>query len=422
MNDLEKRWKTRIALVEKAIGLVAICQDEKIAYLNEAGAEMLGLAGPEDVSGKRITDFFHEDYKEIADLGLEVFAEDETLMFLKLIRQDGQEVEVEIRVSLLDFEGEKSFMLEAHNITNLLRASRALRSREQRLEGILNTVADGIVTIDDRGLIETFNPAAEHIFGFSEKEAIGRDIRALIPDPSEEEAPGLFEMEWARMLASESEAVGKRKGGDTFPVELAIRELRQGSHLSFTGIVRDITARKKAEEKVLSLAHFDQLTGLPNRYLLGDRLDEAIKRAKRHKLEVGLMFIDLDGFKRVNDTFGHAAGDGVLKQIADRIKTCVRNTDSVARVGGDEFVVLLEDIHKVEESADLAQKILAGLSLPFEIDDQTCAVGASIGISIYPEHADSSAGLLDCADKAMYKVKHGEANHFVIYEPDEEQS
>lgn len=414
---LDPSWEPRLSLLNQITNLVAVCRDGKIVYINPAGAELLGFSKPEKALGEVVADFFHEDYREIADLGLEVFAEDDTLMFVKLVRHDSKEVEVEIRVERLPMEGEVSYLLEAHDITQHLRTARALRSREQRLEGILNTVADGVITVDDNGGIQTFNPAAEKIFGFKKDEVIGRNIRVLLPHPLKEGFSREMGAEWAKILSTGKEVFGMRKDGVTFPMEMAVRELRQGENLSFTGIVRDITARKKAEEKVYNLAHFDHLTGLPNRYLLGDRLDEALKRAKRSKREISVMFMDLDGFKKINDTLGHAAGDEALKQVADRLKNSIRNTDTVARVGGDEFVVLLEELHALDETKAVAEKILQALADPLEIEGEDFSVGASIGIGIYPEHADNATSLLICADKAMYQVKQERKGGYVIFTP-----
>ncbi len=415
---LGESWDSRLTLLDQVNNLVAICRNGDIQFINESGAELLGFSSPKQVVGEPIAGFFQEDYRETAELGLEVFAEDKTLMFIKLIRHDSKEVEVEMQVEMLSLEGETTFMLQANNITQHLRTARALRSREQRLEGILNTVADGIITINDNGSIQTFNPAAEKIFGFSQDEVVGQNVRVLLPESVNEGLTREFGADWASILSLGKDLFGVRKDGETFPMEMAVRELNQGENLTFTSIVRDITARKKAEEKVYNLAHFDHLTGLPNRYLLGDRLDEALKRAKRSESEIALMFLDLDKFKVINDTIGHSGGDQGLKEVASRLRNCIRNTDTVARVGGDEFVVLLEELHEQDEARLVADKILASLSNPINIEEQNFELGASIGISIYPEHATDATNLMICADRAMYQVKREKAGGCVVFKPE----
>ncbi|HIJ39254.1 MAG TPA: diguanylate cyclase, partial [Rhodospirillaceae bacterium] len=278
------------------------------------------------------------------------------------------------------------------------------RLREQRLEGIINTVADGIITVDDHGVIQTFNPAAEGIFGFRKEEVIGKNVRTLVQDevltaPSDE--PG-----WVRTLAASSEIVGRRKDGEVVPLELSMREMQQGDELSFTSIVRDISERKAAEQRVFRMAHHDALTELPNRNLFGDRVVEAFKRAKRHTEKLALLFVDLDKFKPINDTYGHAVGDEVLKAAANRLRFGVRATDTVARVGGDEFMVLLEELADAEEAEEIRQKLQTELCQPMRLSHHKVAIGASIGIAVYPDNGSEIAELMDYADQDMYARKH----------------
>jgi len=301
----------------------------------------------------------------------------------------------------------------------VMHSAKALKSREIRLGGILNTVADGIMSLDDSGNIQTFNPAAEKIFGFTRDEVIGKNVRTLMLEPLGNDASSTFATEWTTPLVIDREVLGKRKDGDTFPMEMAVREMRQGENLSFTGIVRDITSRKKAEERVYKLAHFDPLTGLPNRHLLADRLEEAIKRASRSKNQVALMFIDLDKFKVINDQFGHAVGDLALKLVSSRLVTSSRRTDTIARVGGDEFVAVLEELHSIEEMKLVAVKMIDAVCELMDLQGHECSVGVSIGISIYPHHASEMSSLMDCADRAMYAVKRNLGKiRYHIYKPE----
>jgi diguanylate cyclase (GGDEF)-like protein/PAS domain S-box-containing protein len=419
---LKGDWLPRLELLEQNHNLAAICRDERIVYLNAAGAQILGLREDDRALDVEFASFFHPDFKDIADLGLAVFAEDETVISVKFIRPDGFEVEADVWVTRLQFNDETCFLIEAHDITNHMRSARALRSREQRLEGILNTVADGIMSLDDHGNIQSFNPAAENIFGFSRKEVIGRNIRILMPESLQGDPFASFGTEWASALVPDREVVGRRKDGDIFPMEMAVREMRQGENLTFTSIVRDITARKKAEERVHNLAHFDSLTGLPNRHLLADRLEEALKRASRHNNEIALMFIDLDKFKAINDQLGHAAGDTALKIVAERLTASARRTDTIARVGGDEFVAVLEDLHSIGEVKKIATKMIKAISEVMQIGSSECSLGASIGISVYPDHADNITSLMHCADQAMYAIKKQPGKtRYHIYQPNDEK-
>ena len=181
-------------------------------------------------------------------------------------------------------------------------------------------------------------------------------------------------------------------------------------------IFRDITEQALAEEKIWHNAHHDQLTGLPNRRLFLDRLEQAIKHAKRSKTPLSVLFMDLDGFKGVNDTLGHEAGDRLLSDVAKRLTGCVREGDTVARLGGDEFTVILADAKERQDVALVAQHIIDALTLPFQFAHQPVQISVSIGISRYPYDASSPVALLEAADQAMYKAKKSDSNRVYFCE------
>ncbi len=404
---LPSEWQARIGMLDRLRTLLALCIGNRIAHLNPAGALMLALPTPQAAIGRSFFSFVHHDYADLSELGLAVFAEEASKVSIKLVREDRSNMDVELWVSCIDATGDGTFLIEAHDITDHLKAAHALRAREQRLEGVINTVADGIITVDDRGTIQTFNPAAESIFGFRKEEVIGRNIRLLIPETvlsAPETEPG-----WVRTLASTPEIIGKRKGGEVVPLEMSVRELQQGDELSFTSIVRDISARKAAEERVFRMAHHDALTELPNRHLFGDRVEEAFKRARRHTEKLALLFVDLDRFKPINDTYGHAVGDEVLKEVARRLRAGVRATDTVARVGGDEFLVLLEELDDQAEAEEVREKLRKLLALPIHLAVGDVQIGASIGVAIYPDNGSEIAELTAFADRDMYTRKHARA-------------
>ena len=185
-----------------------------------------------------------------------------------------------------------------------------------------------------------------------------------------------------------------------------------GNPQQYVGIVADITQRKQDEEKIIYQANYDQLTGLPNRTLFMDRLTRRVLEGRRAKTSVGLMFIDLDGFKAINDTLGHDAGDVLLKSTARRLEKCVREADTVARLGGDEFTVIMPLIDNMEAAGIVAGRIIKSLAEPFDLNGREGRVSASIGISLLPAQADSASQLLHNADVAMYHAKHmGKANY-----------
>ena len=178
--------------------------------------------------------------------------------------------------------------------------------------------------------------------------------------------------------------------------------MQDGGHAS---VYTDITERKRLEDKINYMATHDTLTDIPNRVLLMDRLDLALARARRDKTKVAVLFLDLDNFKPVNDAMGHMIGDQILKQMANRMISCLRKTDSVARFGGDEFAIVMTDVKNTNDATNMAQNLNKVLSKPISLGSKETSLGASIGISLYPDHAQASEALLSLADEAMYVAK-----------------
>jgi len=195
----------------------------------------------------------------------------------------------------------------------------------------------------------------------------------------------------------------------------AVRRDQAGKALRMVGVTRDITLKKEVEDKIWNLAHSDFLTGLPNRPLFYDRLRQAIAQAKRHDQKLALLFLDLDGFKLINDRFGHDTGDALLQEVAQRLRHNIRGEDTVARTGGDEFIVILNNITHAGDAAIVAGKIIQALTERFIIHDHTCTIGGSIGISIFPDDSDDMEALVSHADDAMYKAKEMGKNNYQFF-------
>lgn len=195
----------------------------------------------------------------------------------------------------------------------------------------------------------------------------------------------------------------------------AVQRDSDGKALRIVGVTHDITSKKQAEDKIWQLAHFDLLTGLPNRALFYDRLRQSIAAAKRQHKKLALLFLDLDDFKKINDTFGHDTGDTLLAKVAERLRQSIRDEDTVARAGGDEFLFILNQISNAENAAIVAQKIITALAEPFVINNNTCEIGGSIGISILPDDSDELETLIRQSDDAMYQAKACGKNHFKFF-------
>jgi diguanylate cyclase (GGDEF)-like protein/PAS domain S-box-containing protein len=284
-------------------------------------------------------------------------------------------------------------------VTNLKQIKGELEKSQSQLQAIIHNAMDGIITTDEAGSILGFNPAAEQIFGYAPPEVLGHNLNILMPEPFKSEHDSYIhryiQTGQAKIIGVRArEVIAVRKNGEQFPMELSASEMVLGGQRYFVGIVRDITERKLADEKIAHLAHYDFLTGLPNRALFLDHLEHSISMAKRKKFRVAVLFLDLDGFKKVNDTLGHEAGDLLLRGVSKRLKDAIRTSDVVARVGGDEFIFVLNEIGPDENAALMANKIITALSAPFELHGQQCHVGASIGISFYPDGSIAPEALI----------------------------
>jgi diguanylate cyclase (GGDEF)-like protein/PAS domain S-box-containing protein len=311
------------------------------------------------------------------------------------------------------------------DITERKRAEEMLRLSQSNLlrQSILDSAPFSIIAIDTGGMIIAANPAGERLLGYGKGEMVGEYVPALIHLQEEivrhasdlsrdldEFIPADHHALIAcaeRDLPDEREWTYVRKDGTRIPVNLLITALRDehGAINGFLKVAYDITERKRTEATILHMAHHDALTGLPNRTLLMDRIDMAIRQARRMDGQVAVLMMDLDHFKRVNDTLGHHAGDQLLLTVARRIRDGLRETDTVARLGGDEFVVLLADAGTREEIRHTVEQIVHRVTLPMAIDGHEILITPSVGGCLFPDDGDDAGALLKNADTAMYVAK-----------------
>ena len=302
----------------------------------------------------------------------------------------------------------------ARDITAIRRAE---RERRVALE-VLRSMSEAVAVIDLDFRFISVNPAFSRITGYSEEEVIGQNSRLL--DSSQHSA------EFYRRVRDVLERTGhwagemwqKRKDGEEFLGWIEMSEVRDalGLRSHFVAVVNDITDKKRAEQELRYLANYDTLTGLPNRALLSERLGRAIVRARRQDTRVAVLFLDLDRFKDINDSLGHAAGDRLLKAAATRLQATVGASDTVARLGGDEFTVVLEDVESLPAVERMAREILTAFTMPLEVDERhDVSITPSLGISLYPDHALVPTDLLKFADTAMYQAKAEGRNTYQIY-------
>ncbi|MBI3140236.1 MAG: GGDEF domain-containing protein [Rhodocyclales bacterium] len=282
-----------------------------------------------------------------------------------------------------------------------------LRDQFERLKAVAEVGVDSVIVTDTEGVIEYVNPVFEVLTGYGREEAIGR-TPALIK--SGLLGDNFYVALWAVLRAGREfrgHFINRKKNGDLFHEEKTIRPFVDADGLvrHFVSTGRDVTQRVEALLRLEHQASHDSLTGLPNRQLFMDRLGQAQSRAARHGTHFTLLCLDLDGFKAVNDTYGHAAGDRLLQAVAARLRQCIREEDTVARIGGDEFALILADIGRREDAEKVLDKILRAFRHDARFEESRIAIRASIGACIYPEHGESLECLLQRADMAMYGQK-----------------
>jgi len=282
------------------------------------------------------------------------------------------------------------------------------------LSSALAAAGNGVMITSPRGTIQWVNPAFARLSGYSKEELIGQTPRLL---NSGQQSVEYYRVMWETIGRGEawySETVERAKNGNFYIVSQTITPMldENGEIIHFIAIHEDITAQKKSQERIQYMAHYDALTNLPNRALFYDRLSQALSLARRNRGGLALLFLDLDGFKQVNDTMGHHAGDLLLTSVAERLSLCVRESDTVARLGGDEFTVILNETHEHHDVARIAEKLIETIAQPFDLAGNVVHIGVSIGIARYSEEASSEDELVKNADQAMYVAKSAGKNTY----------
>ena len=293
----------------------------------------------------------------------------------------------------------------------------------RKLSAAVEQTADSIMITDQNGIIEYVNPAVTQMTGYSRDELVGQNPRIL---KSGKQSDAFYQRMWKTILKGEvftEVVINRHKNSRLYFEEKTITPQKdtQGNIISYISSGKDITERMEAQERLHHLAHHDGLTGLPNRILLQDRLDQAISRSRWHKRKIAVLFLDLDRFKVINDTLGHNVGDIMLKEMALRLSDCVREGDTVARFGGDEFAIILNDIANEDDIPQVLNNIYNSLVAAFDCEGRELFVTTSIGISLFPDDGENGQTLLKKSDAAMYHAKRKGRNTFQFYSTDDEQ-
>ncbi|MDP3438853.1 MAG: diguanylate cyclase, partial [Azonexus sp.] len=388
------------AMVEAMNEGAAILIDGEIVYCNSYLAQMLDTP-LEQVIGQSLFRFVPPEKRTsiaamLAD-GLKGSSRNEVIF----CDAHGTPLPLQMSLNMLDSQDQQGLCMV---VTDL---SERVLKQLQLAASVYQSSSEAMVVTDESNTILSVNPAFTTITGYSAEEAIGQTPNML---SSGRHDKSFFLAMWQAIEATghwAGEIWNRKKNGDIFAEWLNINVIQDKASSSHrhVALFSEITDKKKSEEVIWKHANFDTLTQLPNRRLFSDRLEQGIKRASRAKDSMALLLIDLDGFKEVNDTYGHLVGDELLIEAAKRIKSCVRETDTVARLGGDEFTVILTEITDASHIERVARVLVEVLSRPYQLSKERANVSASIGISVCPGDAIDSVTLFKNADQAMYKSK-----------------
>jgi diguanylate cyclase (GGDEF)-like protein/PAS domain S-box-containing protein len=405
-------------IVEDSTDFIAAFDSQgHLLYINQGGRKIAGISDQAEIFQSSIYEFYPAGERNLllkewipTALNNGVWKGESVLLtkvglplpvFQTIIAHKGENKIVEF------------FSITARNSHEFKQAEKSY----QLFAKVFESTQEGILITDADVKIQAVNPAFSIVTGYSLKEVLGQNPRIL---QSGKHDKVFFKKFWKAIYRDgkwQGEILNRRKNGEIFPVWLTINAVKDsnGTVGNYIGVFSDITSTKISEKEFAHLAHHDALTDLPNRILFYDRLELAFAHARRDKNIVAVMFIDLDHFKPINDSLGHQIGDLVLQHFARRLKAAVREGDTVARWGGDEFTLILENLNYSPDAAKTAQKILNAIAQPFLIEGQRLKIGASIGISLYPVDAANMGDLIKAADTAMYQSKQLGGNNYQFY-------
>ncbi len=399
--------------------ILALDLNQNITLINKRSCETLGCYEDNIVGKNWFDNFLPERIREdVRTYFYQLIAGESVAMDYRtgfVLTKSGEERLIAWHNMLLyDDDGHVIGTLSSgEDITEREHSKREIEKRRQYLEGVLSAAPDAIITLDDQHHIVEWNLGAERLFGYTRAEVIGLNIDNLITTPDIiEESLAMTQVVMQGTEIPPTEIVRYHKDGTSLNLILAGSPIILGDEfVGGVAVYTDISERKRMEEQLAHLATHDPLTNLPNRTLLRDRLEHALHRSLRHKndnvhqWEIGVLMIDLDDFKNINDTLGHATGDLLLQSMAERIQKHIRKSDTVARMGGDEFILIFENVNGRRDSTILAKKMLKVFSQPFDLGEHQVTINASIGISLYPQDGQDVETLFKRADQAMYAAK-----------------
>ncbi|MES9876296.1 MAG: EAL domain-containing protein [Candidatus Sedimenticola sp. PURPLELP] len=424
VNEREFALKSSERLVREVLakageGIITTDNRGVIETFNQAAEQIFGYERDE-VVGFNVTILMPDAYRASHNAKIRTHLENPNLGLIgrsrevEGLRKSGEVFPLEIVVTeLVDYRGHK-FVSLMRDVTARKKAEENLRLAAQ----VMDSSLEAIVITDANERIRAVNPAFSDVTGYSSEEVVGK-TPAMFASGRHDKA--FYDSMWQAITNTgkwQGEVWDRRKNGEVYPKWLSISAIKNdnGEVSHYVGIASDITELKLSEQRLEHMAHYDPLTKLPNRMLLQDRLDHSIAQCRRSNSQLALLFVDLDRFKAVNDSYGHEIGDQLLVEVAVRLKRCVREGDTIARLGGDEFVIIISNLADPSDALRVAEHLVISLREPFHIQRNECFVGSSIGIAIFPGDGGNSETLSRNADTAMYRAKEQGGDKYSLYD------
>ena len=421
LKDSKERYRT---LVEWSPESILVHRNGEILYANSAALQMFGAADAQSLMGKFTRELIHPDYLEGQMARMKSINDKDTIRpmvesrFLKL---DGTAIDVEVQGTSIVYDGEPAIHVSIRDITERKQAE----AQSHLAASVFTHAREGIMITSAQGNIIDINEAFSRITGYNRQDVLGQNPRIL---SSGRQTNDYYADMWSSLTSQGywfGEVWNRKKNGELFAVMETISAVRdaEGRTQQYVSLFSDITTLKDHQLQLENLAHFDALTHLPNRVLLADRLRQGMTQAHRRGQLLAVVFLDLDGFKAINDQHGHGVGDQLLVALANRMKLALREGDTLARMGGDEFVAVLADLPDVPASVPLLSRLLGAAALPVPVGSLTLKVSASLGVTFYPQADEVEPDqLLRQADQAMYQAKLAGKNRYHLFDAEQDRS
>jgi len=416
LSDLAK------AIISSAGVGIYILQHGKFVYVSELYQKLSGYTDTELIGTYSLNNIYPDDREMVREEAIKCLKGESFEPYeYRFVKKNNKVMWVFETITPIVYKEDRATLGSFMDITERKRIEKALRQSEEKYRTILESIQEGYFEVDLDGNFTFCNDSMSRLTGHSKEDLIGMNHKQLT---NEETAKEVFQA-FIDVYNTEEPSKGfdwqiiKKNGVEGYiEASVTLQKDSSGKPTGFKGMIRDITERKRTEQQINYMATHDALTGLPNRLMFSQLLNHAIRSAQRHGKQLAVLFVDLDRFKVINDSLGHEAGDRLLKEMARRFKRSLRAVDVVGRLGGDEFIILTEEVDELSQIANVAHKILTTTIQPMVLQGEECRVTASIGISIYPGDGTDEQTLIKNADIAMYFAKEEGKNNYQFYSKD----